>query len=310
MATRAETQTPAAQPRYSKRTETTAAMPDEFLVGLRRRLTRRLAGLADGDPAEITIVGYDDRRSQILAQGDDAPETLLGFALPDRYRAVAAIAASVVATCNDGNIDAMLAIATTRQGQQMSFLRDRSGRLVETYKPRGWLADAGLRSVGMATEPTRLHPLGFALACWLDRIMVQVIECLDPPDWAGAAMLCPVPKSHWSIDPVALGRGLGAATLPWAELRLDIAAGRMGQIAVTPAWAGWMDDPMFARWCVGYFPELEDLRADLAFLAPGALVARVETTIAAAYIQYAADQESRSESTDRPSNLPSTIDRG
>ena len=39
---------------------------------------------------------------------------------------------------------------------------------------------------------------------------------------------------------------------------------------------------MFARWCLGAFPDLDDLRSDVEFLTPGPVAARLDETFRAA----------------------------
>jgi hypothetical protein len=70
---------------------------------------------------------------------------------------------------------------------------------------------------------------------------------------------------------VAEGNRL-AALRDWSQLRRACAGGLWSTPAVDADVAAWLDDGAFARWVLGWWPELRDLRDALtALLAPSAL---------------------------------------
>ena len=43
---------------------------------------------------------------------------------------------------------------------------------------------------------------------------------------------------------------------------------------------------MFARWCMGSFPDLASLRGDVAFLAPPIVAEHIEIALRAAWLAF------------------------
>jgi hypothetical protein len=57
-------------------------------------------------------------------------------------------------------------------------------------------------------------------------------------------------------------------------------------VGVTPDRARWMDDAMFARWCMGSFPDLASLRGDVEFLAPPDVAEQIEIALRSAWLAF------------------------
>lgn len=237
----------------------------------------------------LTIIGFGHQRLEMLADCESRPEhSLLGFELPSRFFAIGIIAASVVATPpSRGHRSAALALAVSRDGDIVSLLGSDQD-VIETHHPQGWLVDACLRSLGLATSPCGASPLEFPIALWLDRIMIAILNTTEtgPVSWADAVDLCPVPSAWRSLDPIDLGTTLGSTTPSWAALRAGTAQGTRAPVGVRPSWAAWMDDAMFARWCMGSFPDIASLRADVEFLASDSVAGHLDAALRAAWLAF------------------------
>lgn len=253
---------------------------------LRRQMLRHLN--APFTPA-ITVLGFGKDRSRVLRIGIDRPEdAVLGLVLPTRYNAVGVLAASVVATPpHRTHRDAALALGVARSGETVSMLATTDGEITATSRPQGWLIDACQRSVGLPTAPCAAAALAFPIALWLDRVMVALLnEPQHGLTWADVADMCPVPGRWRSSDPVDLGTTLGSTTSSWSALRHATIRGHRAPAGVRPAHARWMDDAMFARWCLGSFPELTSLRSDVEFLAPDVVAQNIDLALRSAWTSF------------------------
>lgn len=237
----------------------------------------------------ITVLGFAGGKGRVLRIGFARPEeAVLGFVLPVRYSALGVMATSVVATPPQRRYrDAALALGVTRSGETVSMLASTAGKVTTTSRPQGWLMDACRRAVGLSTEPCAAAALTFPIALWLDRVMVALVN--EPErllTWEDVAGMCPVPGRWRSSDPVDLGTTLGSTTPSWAALRQATIRGQRSPAGVRPAHARWMDDAMFARWCLGSFPELISLRSDVEFLAPDDVAQGIDLALRAAWSTY------------------------
>ena len=238
----------------------------------------------------LTVVGFRGDQVDVLRQGIDQPEdAVLELVLPHRYFAVGVLASSVVATPpKHRHQDAALAIAVPRSGPIVSLLAT-ADAVVDTFEPQGWLIDACLRSVGRPTAPNQIPALEFPIALWLDRLMVALVNApaSQPVCWTTAVRLCPIPRQWRSEDPIDLGGTLGSTTRSWDGLRNETIGGRRAPAGVTADRARWMDDAMFARWCMGSFPDVASLRGDVEFLAPAEVAENIEIALRAAWLAFA-----------------------
>lgn len=237
----------------------------------------------------LTVVGFQGTDTHVLRHGIDRPEdAVLELVLPRSYSAVGVLASSVVATPpGRSHRDAALAIGVPRSGAVVSLLAT-SDQIIDTKEPQGWLIDACLRSVARPTAPSQIPALEFPIALWLDRLMVAILNAPAGTaiDWDTAIRLCPVPRRWRSTDPIDLGGTLGSTTMSWAALRTASAQGLRSPAGMTPDRARWMDDPMFARWCMGSFPDLASLRGDVEFLAPPEVAENIELAMRAAWLAF------------------------
>ena len=178
--------------------------------------------------------------------------------------------------------------AWTRSGGIVSLLATHD-EVIDTRDPQGWLIDACLRAVGHSTAPSQIAALAFPIALWLDRLMVAILNATSGTSltWSGAVELCPLPARWRSLDPGDLGTTLGSTTPSWQALRAATVQGTRSPLGISAECARWMDDPMFARWCMGSFPDVSSLRGDVEFLAPTTVAIPVEIALRAAWSAFA-----------------------
>ena len=279
-------------PSHDDGVPTSAPSPTASLEQLRQRLRQRLQRHLNTEafrPA-ITIVGFRGSDADVLRRGTDQPEdSMLGFLLPQKHSALGVLASSVVAIPPQRkHQDAALAIGVTRSGGIVSLLAT-ADEVIDTKQPQGWLIDACLRAVGHPTPTCQVAALAFPVALWLDRLMVAIVNASSgaPVTWSAAIDLCPIPGRWRSLDPVDLGITLGSTTRSWKALRAAAVQGTRSPVGITPERAQWMDDPMFARWCMGSFPDISSLRGDVEFLAPTEVAEQVEIALRAAWLAFA-----------------------
>ena len=256
---------------------------------LRVRLERHLS--TEAFRPAITVLGLrpDHRSAEVLRLGVARPEdAVLGFMLPPRFSAIGVLASSVVSRApHRQHRDAALAIGVARNGETVSLLAT-ADRVIDTREPQGWLVDACLRSVGRPTPSCSTAALAFPVALWLDRLMVAILDAssAEPLRWDDAVAMCPIPKPWRSADAGDLGITLASTTQSWTALRAATIAGKRSPVGITPERAAWMDDAMFARWCLGSFPDLASLRSDVEFLASPEIAEGVALTLRAAWAAF------------------------
>lgn len=230
----------------------------------------------------LVVVGHTDRSSVVLRTATTHPEhAVIGFTLPRSFAAMTVVAPSVLTSARSPrHRPGSLAVRMTRSGETATHIAYDDGSVVSANAPEGWLVDACRRSMGLATSPPTANPTDLAAVLWLDRLMTVLVR--ERIDWPTAARLAPVPARWRCSDPTQLGVMLANNLPPWTTMRLSLAAGEPGPVALPRQWAQWMDDGMFARWCLGTFPDLDALRADIEFLAPPAVADGVAATLLAA----------------------------
>lgn len=150
--------------------------------------------------------------------------------------------------------------------------------------PTGRVDDALRRALGLPTPPPPGSTLPLWAAQWLDALVVDAVgptpERRTRRRRPLAALIGPHPAvTAFDLDPrhlsvtslVAAGERL-AGLRRWADLRRSCAEGRWYDPEVPADVAAWLDDGAFARWVLGAYPDLGQLRSTLGeLLAPSAL---------------------------------------
>lgn len=248
-------------------------------------LDSTLRFLLANDSSGVRVIGFGPATGVRLRPESASPEdALLGLRVCDSHDAVAVVATSVVRRRHDRRFErAQLAYALSRGRTSATRLRLDDEDLVGVH-PQGWVVDACHRALGLATQPATAEPVDLTLSVWLERVLQHLLagEPGPPLTWSmAAAMADPRQLSCASIarSPRRLARHIVATSPTWSIQRRRACVGQLGA-PVRPQIATWMDDAMFARWSLGLYPDLDDLRADVELLAPSAVGDGVAATLA------------------------------
>jgi hypothetical protein len=245
--------------------------------------------------------------------GDHPLEALLGFVAPPDWLALGVTSPGLghptPGEPGDGrrvSERVHVTVLLSRTGAAAGVIRRDThvSRLGEA--PGGVVADACRRALGLPTAPPPPTTAGLWTLSWLDRLVETLTASAGPPGpmtWPEATGLHPAAPTTAPPTPETLAQATGrpataptttpptpetlaqatgrrAAEWPWPRLRAaPPRAGTPGP-QPTPAQAAWMDDGMFARWLLAWFPPLDDLLDACHDLLPQAVADRVEDTVA------------------------------
>lgn len=236
------------------------------------------------EPPHLLVFGFDGHRLEpVVANESVAERALIGLSLASRFTALVVVApASATRTPSAKHRPATIVLGLCRCGHPCSSLR--IGDDVHAGRaPSGWLVDAAMLAVGRPCAPTARKPVEALLALWLDRLLVKLVDPSDPSpmSWTSTTHAAPIATSG-TISAHQLAGTLVAAAPTWKHLRRACAIGDLAGLGVEPTWASVMDDSMFARFALGNFPELNDLRADVELLAPARIADQVHCCVTSA----------------------------
>ena len=183
--------------------------------------------------------------------------------------------------------------------------------LVSTLSAEGRVLDCCRRAFGMSTPPAQEGIVELFIASWLGRIFraaggdigdeasrwgdeasqqvpsEQSLESVAALDWHSLAMLHPLieesdtAESNTAESDILSPEDIGARARElcrngsWSRLRGAVASGEMPHSSITSEQAAWMDDSMFARWCLAAFPDSNELAGRLGDLLPTELHQKV-----------------------------------
>ena len=150
--------------------------------------------------------------------------------------------------------------------------------------PTGRVDDALRRALGLPTPPPPASTTPLWAAQWLDALVVDAVGPAPGRRTRRRRPLAALLAAHpavtaFDLDPqqltvtslVAAGERL-AGWRRWSNLRRSCAEGRWHDPEVPADVAGWLDDGAYARWVLGAYPDLAQLRGTLGeLLAPSAL---------------------------------------
>ena len=241
-----------------------------------------------------------------LPDGHHPVEELIGFRAPDDWCAI-----GTAATGTARHLDAPAATVRVRT----VHLVGRDGGWASRWAPLDLGADAGGADAGVADEPGRPvgriddacrralglptpPPPGGTGLLWALRWLDDVIDDATTRcrrrrtvGWADVAALHPAVAALCDGGPAdgpPTPRALGQMARQleewrdWAFLRQACAAGTHAEPEVPAAVAAWLDEGAFARWVLGSYPELDDLRAAVDAILPAAVARSVEAALVAA----------------------------
>ena len=233
---------------------------------------------------------------------EDVVETLFGFAAPPSWDALIVVAHGRAYCDGEEEDDVTVGYGLGRNGEEVSVLHRKTEVLVSTLAAEGRVLDCCRRAFGMSTPPAQESIVELFVASWLGRIFraaggdtsdwgdeasrwgdeadqqaqsVQSSESVATLDWPSLAMLHPLIEESNTAESEILSPGdIGTRAKElcrngsWSRLRGAVASGEMPHSSITSEQAAWMDDSMFARWCLAAFPDNNELAGRLGELLP------------------------------------------
>jgi hypothetical protein len=266
-------------------------------------------GVGEPDADTASRGAPPDRTGELfvhrLLDGDPAQE-VVGFRAPAGWTAFGIASRARLRHLDTGEPlagEAGFALCCSRSGWSTWAIAPPSGALMAqtTRGPaQGRIADACRRVLGLSTEPAAHDSRALMAVQWLDALAARALAA-EPGalTWPEVALANPYAElvtdrssdlSHQLPDHlIELGYAFAKAW-PWSRLRAEHRAGRQGGLGITAADAGWMDDAMFARWAIDWYPPLADLLDIAEARLDPALARRVRSTLA----DWGLDQLNRS----------------
>lgn len=245
---------------------------------------------------------------------EDVVETLFGFAAPPSWDALIVVAHGRAYCDGEEEDDVTVGYGLGRNGEEVSVLHRKTEVLVSTLSAEGRVLDCCRRAFGMSTPPAQEGIVELFIASWLGRIFraaggdtsdwsdeasrwgdeasqqvpsEQSLESVAALDWHSLAILHPLieesdtAESNTAESDILSPEDIGARARElcrngsWSRLRGAVASGEMPHSSITSEQAAWMDDSMFARWCLAAFPDSNELAGRLGDLLPTELHQKV-----------------------------------
>ena len=228
--------------------------------------------------------------------GDHPLEALLGFVAPPDWLALGVTSPGLGHptpgdTAAGGGRRATepvhVTVLLSRTGEAAGVIRRGADVTRLGEAPGGVVADACRRALALPTPPPPPTTAGLWTVRWLDRLVETATAGAGPPGsltWPAAASLHPAAPVADAPTPesLAVATARRAAEWPWPRLRAEPAGAATPGPQPSPAQAAWMDDGMFARWLLAWFPPLDDLLEACHDLLPEPVAARIDDTVALA----------------------------
>lgn len=137
----------------------------------------------------------------------------------------------------------------------------------------GLLVDCARRAFRHDTPPPPPTTAQLHAAIWLDRVLAATLaQGAKALSWPEVAALHPASADTIAMTPAAIATASErlAQAGAWGALRRAAARHEKPELPVSPAAAAWMDDGLFARWCLAVLLEPSAAATELeAVLAPG-----------------------------------------
>lgn len=235
-----------------------------------------------------------------LDQGEHPLDHLLGYVAPKAWTGMGVVCFGWASPADGAD----LARGTTatrpsahpdRRRVRVITLIDRRGREQATASlddgtvvdepGSGTVSDALRRCLRLATPPPPVGAEELFAAQWLVAIAQSTHS--QTATWREVALLHPAlqllvgtrfrPRAD---ELVGCGRTLHQ-TMPWEQLRLRAAAGRIDGLGIPADLADWMDEGMFARWVLAGLPMLPTLLQACSEAVDGAVLRRIRHTLRA-----------------------------
>ena len=274
---------------------------NESFIVRQRRLTELVEELSSPDRPDVLplIVGVSDLEADTVSLHvpDEAPndvvEALFGFVAPQEWDALIVVAHGVAYSESEKGDNITIGYGVGRKGEEVSVLRRDADVMVSSLPAEGRVLDCCHRAFALSTPPAQENIVELFISSWLCRIFratggdgttdgeagaeeVRKSDDLESEilGWPLLVKLHPLIEEEGGyLSPIDVGiqtREL-CQKGSWGRLRRAVETGDMSHSSITSEQAGWMDDSMFARWCLAAFPDSDELADRLYELLPAEL---------------------------------------
>lgn len=274
---------------------------NESFIVRQRRLTELVKELSSPERHDVLpiIVGVSALETDTVSlhipekAPEDVVETLFGFVAPPSWDGLIVVAHGR-AYC-EGEVEDHVTIGygLGRGGEEVSVLRRKTEVMVSTLSAEGRVLDCCRRAFALSTPPAQEGIVELFIAAWLGRIFTAAggdTAGGDAADLEGEAVewplllkLHPLIEGEERLSPSEVGEQARELCLKgsWGRLRRAVEIGEMPHSSITSEAAAWMDDSMFARWCLASFPDSAELEDRLSEMLPADLLLKVVECLAA-----------------------------
>ncbi len=259
-----------------------------------------LFGVADTDADGVTL---STRHLDVA----DPVEAMIGYSAPTDWSAFGIITRGRARRLlddgprprsdpDDPPSAVRLALVVDRSGWAASGLRTADGPFVvrgDAGDVTGRIPDACRRVLGLATPPPDDPVEDFFALLWLDHVLAAAATRPGRLTWAEAvelhfgaglvADLVPASDGPGALSPdeaLMVGHTLTGEQTSWRFVREQAAQLAERNELFDPEAAAWMDDGMFSREMLGGFPPTGLMLEALGQVAPPAVLAAIERTLA------------------------------
>lgn len=260
-----------------------------------RRLTELAKELSSPERHDVLplVVGVSDLESDTVSihipekAPEDVIETLFGFTAPPSWDGLIVVAHGRAYSDGEEEDHVTIGYGLGINGEEVSVLHRKTELLVSTLPAEGRVLDCCRRAFGLSTPPAQEGIVELFIAAWLGRIFraaggdtsdwgdeankqVRSLESIATLDWSSLAKLHPLIEDSDVLSPEDVGSRAWELCQrgSWSRLRGAVATGEMPHSSITSEQAAWMDDSMFARWCLAAFPDRDELTDRLGEMLP------------------------------------------
>ena len=259
---------------------------NESFITRQRRLTELVKQMSSPERHDVLplVIGVSCLESDTVSlhipenPPEDVVETLFGFAAPRLWEGLIVAARGRAYSDGEDGDDVVIGYGLGVNGEEVSVLHRETEVLVSTLSAEGRVLDCCRRAFGLSTPPAQEGIVELFIAAWLGRIFraaggdtsdwddeanqqAQSLQSVATLDWQSLVMLHPLIEGSELLSPEDVGSRTRELCRngSWGRLRGAVASGEMPHSSITSEQAAWMDDGMFARWCLAAFPDSEEL---------------------------------------------------
>ena len=235
----------------------------------------------DGDSEELEVT--------VAPPADDVYDNLLGLVAPAHWKALLIWVEGTAFRPDDAasREPVRVLLGLTRAGDTLSRLHNSQGAALphsDDQAAEGLLLDCARRVFELPTPPPPVSTASLHCSLWFDAIIR--VSLADPGGhlgWATVTALHPAGPDVVDDDPAALACAADrlAVATSWTSLRRTAGHGERPDLPVSPTDADWMDDGLFARWCLASLAEPAQALDELAEVVSPEVLAAIRQVTAA-----------------------------